>query len=206
MPDFQKETLSGQWLSPPNLLSLLRILLIPPFCILFFTARTVEGYLLAGSILVLSGVTDMLDGFIARKHDMITDLGKILDPLADKLTQVTVCLCLAVRKKELFILLIFFILKEVVMLAGGLIILHKNHRIEGAKWFGKVNTIVFYAVMIAVISFPMLPQWVVWLMVGCSLTLMFFSFFKYLSCFFQAIKKEKPCKCPAKDGHIHGQV
>ena len=204
MPDFQKQTLSGQWLSPPNLLSLLRILLIPPFCILFFTARTAEGYLLAGSILVLSGVTDMLDGFIARKHDMVTDLGKILDPLADKLTQITVCLCLAVRKKELFILLIFFILKEVIMLAGGVIVLHQNHRIEGAKWFGKVNTMFFYAVMIVVISFPMLPQRVVGLMIGCSLTLMFFSFFKYLSCFFQAIKKEKPCKCPAKDGHTHG--
>lgn len=200
MHSFKKESLSGQLLNPPNLLSLLRILLIPPFCILFFTAHSVGGYLLAGGVLAVSGLTDMLDGFIARKYKMITDLGKILDPLADKLTQVMVCLCLTIRKRELFLLLVIFILKEVIMLVGGVVLLHRNHKIEGAQWFGKINTIVFYAVMIGIISFPSLPQWSIWLMVGFSLLLMIFSFFKYLFCFMQEMKKEKHCKCHAGAG------
>ena len=87
------------FVSIPNILSYIRILLIPVFAYCYLTANTDGDYYFAAVILLFSGLTDMADGMIARKFGMITYLGKILDPLADKLTQATVAVCLAIRVK-----------------------------------------------------------------------------------------------------------
>lgn len=176
-----------QW-NVPNLLSVLRILLIPIFCIAYFWNKTPGGSFVAGAVLVCSGMTDMLDGHLARKYHQITEIGKIIDPFADKLTQVTVCVCIGIKKPEFLILLGLFMIKEVAMLIGGYLLLRRNHKLAGAQWFGKVNTIVFYIVMIMLIFFPALPPWLQWAMIGTSSCFMVLSFFMYLWQFFQSIR------------------
>ncbi|HEX3025829.1 MAG TPA: CDP-alcohol phosphatidyltransferase family protein, partial [Clostridia bacterium] len=100
------------------MLSILRIILIPVFILLFFSNGT-KSVLIAAIVLIVSGLTDILDGIIARKFNMTTALGRILDPLADKLTQASVCICLVVKKVAPVWLLLLLILKEVLMIAGG---------------------------------------------------------------------------------------
>ena len=129
----------------PNLLSLLRILLVPVFVAVYFAVP--DSGIVGAVILVVSGITDCLDGFIARRFNMITQLGKILDPLADKLTQLAVCICLAIRHKEFIIILCLLILKEFIMLIAGYQLLRKGVKLPSSRWYGKVSTVVFYIVM-----------------------------------------------------------
>ncbi|MEH2935797.1 CDP-alcohol phosphatidyltransferase family protein [Oscillospiraceae bacterium 21-37] len=130
----------NQNLTIPNALSCMRILLVP-----FFAWCFLRGSLTwAAALLVLSGLTDMFDGLIARKCNQITELGKILDPFADKLTQGVVALCLAIRFPMIGPLLGLFIAKELLMLCCALVLLKKRRRPGGAKWYGKVATVMFY--------------------------------------------------------------
>ena len=103
----------------PNALSILRILLTPLFAALYLRGQTGA----AVAVLLLCALTDVLDGYIARRFDMVTELGKALDPVADKLTQASVIGCLMVRFPELVVLFVIYVLKEVAMLSGGLIML-----------------------------------------------------------------------------------
>ena len=113
----------------PNLLSVLRILLILPFVYFFMTGNV----LLAGLMLALSGLSDLFDGMIARKFNQ----GKMLDPVADKLTQGTVAICLAIWEPVLLPILAIFIVKELAMLAGGIyLVLKRKKRPSGGKWYG----------------------------------------------------------------------
>lgn len=129
----------------PNWLSVFRIVLIPVFIVTFFLFP--ENGLWAALVLILSGVTDVLDGWIARTFHQISQLGKWLDPFADKLTQVTVCICLAIRHKEFIIILCLLALKEFIMLVVGVYFYRKGVKIPSSRWFGKVFTVVFYLVM-----------------------------------------------------------
>lgn len=138
----------------PNILSSTRILLIPFFVYFYVTADDSTGYYLAAIIIALSGLTDLLDGFIARKLNQITELGKVLDPIADKLTQAAIVVCLMFRYPYVWILVILFFLKELFMGINGLILLKQGKRLDGSKWFGKVSTAVFYLAMGLLIAFP----------------------------------------------------
>ncbi len=145
----------SEWLSIPNILSVVRILLIPIFAWLYLSANSTDEFVFAAIIVVISGVTDFLDGFIARKFDMITELGKFLDPLADKLTQGTLFLCLAHRYPHIWILLIIWILKDGFMAIMGLILLRKKQtKLDGAKWYGKVCTAIVYLAVLGLLFFP----------------------------------------------------
>ncbi len=153
----------------PNLISIFRILLIPIFVVVFLWENgninpgtadddSANGYVIAAALIVLSGITDMADGFIARKFNIITDLGKALDPFADKLTQAAVAVCLAFRYTEILGFLIglcalIFVI-EITMLILGLVFLKKGKDLGGAKWFGKLATIVFYVLVIILIGAP----------------------------------------------------
>ena len=103
---------------------------------------------MAGSVLIISGLTDIVDGFIARKFNMVSDLGKILDPIADKLTQAAMLLCLLLRFPLLWILLVLVLVKEIFMCITGLMVIKKTGSVYGAKWHGKVATCLLYATMI----------------------------------------------------------
>ncbi|MGI6256269.1 MAG: CDP-alcohol phosphatidyltransferase family protein [Acutalibacter sp.] len=130
----------NQNLTIPNALSVLRILIIPFFAWCFLQDKLP----LAVGLLVLSGLTDCVDGFIARTLNQVTELGKMLDPLADKLTQGVVALCLAVKFPVIGPLLLVFIVKELVMLCCAVVLLKRKKRPCAAKWYGKVATVMFY--------------------------------------------------------------
>ncbi len=177
----------------PNILSCIRILMIPLFVWRYLTAASEGAYVLAAGILVLSGLTDMLDGYIARKYKMITPVGRLLDPLADKLTQAAVCIVLTIRMPNLFFILIVFVVKEVVMLLAGYK-LYKTVQLEdipGSKWFGKLYTLFFYGVMIVIIGSPRLSvEAVAWILIVLGI-FMIFAFVMYIPEFYKVRKKRK---------------
>ena len=105
-------------LTIPNLLSLFRLLLIPVYMLIYLRAQKTSDYIVAGMILAISCLTDLVDGKIARKFNMITTLGKFLDPLADKVTQFTLILCLAIRYHVLWSVLTLFVTKELFQLVA----------------------------------------------------------------------------------------
>lgn len=123
----------------PNALTLLRLLLIPPFVHFYFSPG---GLGAACGVLAISALTDVLDGAIARKYHMVSDLGKFLDPLADKLTQCALLLCLAAAHREVLFLLGLFLIKEFAMLGFALLTLRLTDRVESALWHGKLNSTV----------------------------------------------------------------
>ena len=142
--------------SIPNILCYIRFLLIPVFIILYIKAEAPKQYLQAAAVVLVSGMTDFLDGFIARTFHMITDLGKLIDPMADKLTQASLIFVLVVKLKWMFLLMILFVIMQLFLLVAGLVMLKKGIKLSGSKWFGKVSTAVFYAVMLVLISIPAL--------------------------------------------------
>ena len=135
-------------LSIPNILSLFRLLLIPVYTVLFLRAERPVDYWWAAGILAVSTLTDMVDGKIARRFHMVTNLGKILDPVADKATQCTLLVCLAVRHPVLWYVLGLFVVKEGFMLVMGIINLRKRKMLNGALMSGKICTTILFVSMI----------------------------------------------------------
>ena len=140
-----------QILTIPNLLSVVRLLLIP---VIIWLYSVEENQYAAIGVILLSGVTDIVDGIIARRFHMISDFGKALDPLADKLTQAALLICLLSKHHLMWGLIVVFGLCEVSKFTLGIIIAKKYDEVNGAKWYGKANTVIIYATMIALILFP----------------------------------------------------
>lgn len=151
-----KELLKG-WNTIPNWLSYIRIALIPVFAVLFY-----KGYVgWAMLVLGLSGLSDFLDGKIARKFNQVSDLGKIIDPVADKLTQITIAIMFYIEFrtssdeliKTFSWVFLIFVIKEFVMVFFGGLMLAMGLRPAAAEIYGKAATMVFYLVMIAIVMF-----------------------------------------------------
>ena len=138
----------------PNLLSLFRLFLIPVYATVYLNATQNYQFILAGFILAVSCLTDMIDGKIARKYGMITTLGKVLDPLADKLTQLTLTICLSMKYPVLYPVLGLFIMKELFQLVIGVVFLRKGKMLPGALLAGKVCTTVLFISLIALVLLP----------------------------------------------------
>ena len=143
-------------LTIPNFLSLLRILMIPVIVWLYLVEKNPYA---AAAVVILSGLTDIADGIIARKFNMISDFGKILDPIADKLTQVALIVSLTYEFHKMLWLVGFFIVKESIVALLGYITLRNTDSVESAKWYGKLSTFVLYASIIVLILFPSMPAW-----------------------------------------------
>ncbi len=143
--------------SIPNCLSFFRLLLIPVFCIVYLNADKPADYYTAAGIVLLSALTDFFDGKIARRFHMITDFGKFLDPLADKLTHGALAICLAFCFQYMKYLLIVLILKELFMLVMGVINLRHGEKLEGAKIFGKICTATQFALFGLLILYFSIP-------------------------------------------------
>ena len=183
----------------PNILCYIRIALVPLFVYLYFTAEEPVDYYVATLVVMLSGITDFLDGQIARRCNMITDLGKIIDPAADKLMQLAMLVALTVRVKYMYLLVInipymcilavYLIVKEVVMALMGLVVMKRaNRRLDGAKWYGKVCTAVLYVCMLALVAFPHMPvnlQYVIMIVCAAVLT---FAFIMYIRIYIIMLK------------------
>lgn len=150
----------------PNILTYIRILLVPVFIYVFLTAKTPLQVLLAAGVVFLSALTDLLDGFIARKFNIITDWGKFIDPIADKLMQAAMFFCVVAKAtgdKTLFfsllIITILFVVKEIVSFLVSFFIYKKTGKhLDGSIWCGKACTVVIYFVMLLFIMFPDLGQ------------------------------------------------
>ena len=143
----------------PNLLSLLRLVLIPVYVSIYLKAQESADYYLAAGILAVSCLTDLVDGKIARHFNLITSLGKVLDPLADKLTQFSLILCLALKVKStlLWYLIGLFVLKESFQLIAGSIRLRKGIMLKGALLSGKICTTILFVSLIVMVMMPDMP-------------------------------------------------
>lgn len=199
-----KGLFKGCW-TIPNLLSLLRIIVIPIFAYFFIKGEAV----LAIVMLALSGISDFLDGKIARKFNQVSDLGKVLDPVADKLTQITLAVLLFVSfnqasdemLKAFSWVFLVFIVKELVMVVFGGIMLLLNLRPGAAEIYGKVATFAFYAIMILIVAFGPevgmlrevmfeLPKTLMMILVAVSAILTLVAFVSYLPGTFRQFKEK----------------
>ncbi|MCL1975575.1 MAG: CDP-alcohol phosphatidyltransferase family protein [Firmicutes bacterium] len=136
-------------ISIPNILSIIRITLIP--LVLHYYLK--GNVIVAGIMLIISALTDAADGFIARKFNQITNLGKVLDAVADKLTQVCVAVVLCLTYTALLPLAFVLAIKEMLMALMGIALLLRGKQPFAARWWGKVATIVFYVAAIAIMLF-----------------------------------------------------
>lgn len=131
----------------PNLLTYLRFVLVIPFVYYFLN----KNYIVAAVCIGLSGLSDCLDGFLARRLNQVTSLGKILDPIADKVTLVSVAVCMVVYMPSLLPIMLVMIGKEFIMLLGGLVLLILKITPPPAQWYGKAATIIFYVSVCTII-------------------------------------------------------
>lgn len=138
----------------PNLLSLFRLALIPLYVVIYLNARSNTDYYLAAAILAVSCLTDLIDGQIARRFNMISTIGKVLDPLADKVTQFTMVICLSIKYPILWFLVILIFIKEIFQLIAGLLRLRKGKMLKGAQITGKVCTAVLFISLILLVMLP----------------------------------------------------
>ena len=146
MKIFQKKNI-------PNFLSLFRILLIPLYVFLFIRFFP-DRLWYSAVVFIVAGLTDLLDGYLARKNGWVSNIGKLLDPLADKLIEVAALLLLATQYGGGFIALaIVALLKELLMILGAYVIVTKAKVYVMSMWFGKVTTFILYLEVLAVSFF-----------------------------------------------------
>ena len=139
----------------PNLLSLLRLLMIPLF---IWTYTVKQDDLLTALMLGLSGLTDILDGQIARRYGMVSDLGKALDPIADKATQGAMLIYLLTRFPAMWIPLILLAVKEAFVGITSLMVIRKSGQVDGAEFHGKVVTVFLYGLMLLHLLWGSIPN------------------------------------------------
>ena len=172
-------------LTIPNLLSLFRLVLIPVYIAIYLNARDNSDYYIAAGILAVSCLTDLIDGKIARHFNMISTVGKILDPLADKATQFALILCLAMKYPVLRFLVALFIVKESFQLIAGGINLHRGKMLKGALMTGKICTTILFISLILMVMLPTLPESAVHIIVIVDTVFMLISFVDYLITYFK---------------------
>ncbi len=178
----------------PNILSMMRIALVPIIVWTYFNQSIDNHYLIALILVFVSAVTDVLDGFIARRFNMITDVGKILDPIADKLTQFVVVFCLACKNPIMFAVAAIIFAKELLTLIGAVLFVKRGNETPYARWWGKLTTVVLYATMLMYILSDVidyvLPDWLCVTAVSLCIACLVFSFLNYFLVFLEAKKKK----------------
>ncbi len=177
--------------SIPNLMGYFRILLIPLFSWMYCTADSTGDYYAAAVVVGISGLTDMFDGKIARRFNMITELGKFIDPLADKLTQAALLICLAVRYPLMRAVLVLFVIKEGFMVVMGALLLPRGKKLDGAMWFGKVCTAVLYAVLFLLLLLPGIGIAAADVLIAVCGVFLLFSFLMYIPVFRRMWKESR---------------
>ena len=149
-----KRQMASKIITVPNILSLVRLVIIPVYAVMYLQADTASDYYAAGALLALSCLTDLFDGFIARRFRQISTLGKLLDPVADKLTQCTMLLCLASTYPILWSLWALFFVKELFQFIATCWHLKHGQMLDGALMAGKVCTNVLFISTILMVLFP----------------------------------------------------
>ncbi len=179
-------------LTIPNILCYFRIILVPVFVVLYLRAESAADYLLAAGAAALASLTDLIDGKIARKFNQITEFGKFIDPIADRMMQAAMMLVLVLRIRWMWALVALFIVKEGFMGVAGLIMLQRGRKLNGAKYIGKVCTTVLFVSMIVLICLPNLssthPTVVNILLLLCAV-FMILSLISYIFTYIQMYKE-----------------
>lgn len=164
----------------PNLLSLFRLVLIPLYVTIYLNARDNADYYLAAAILAVSCLTDLIDGQIARRCNMISTVGKVLDPFADKITQFTLVVCLSIKHPVLRTLIILLFVKEVFQLTAGIIRFKKGRMLKGAQITGKICTTVLFLSLILLVMMPNLEEKYVLLITVIDAVFLLIAFADYI--------------------------
>lgn len=196
------------WNTIPNWLSFARIIMVPIFAYLFSNGEIVWSVV----VLALSGISDFLDGKIARRFNQVSDLGKVLDPVADKLTQITIAVLLYITfnassdslVKTFSWIFLVFIIKEAIMVVFGGFMIAIGLRPSAAVIYGKVATFVFYFVMIFLFAFApdtgafntlwTIPDVLMIVLVAVSAVLTVVAFISYLPGVYKQFKERKQSK------------
>lgn len=173
----------------PNLLSIFRLVLIPVYVNIYLNADGPEDYTIAAVILAVSCLTDLVDGKIARKFNQITHVGKVLDPLADKFTQLALLLCLSSKRKALKYLLVIFLIKEFFQLFCMLGAMHHGKALDGALMSGKISTTVLFVSLILMVLLPGLSERTTYIITGVCLVFLLYAFGDYARAYFGKNKK-----------------
>ena len=160
----------------PNILCYIRMLMVPLFVYLYLN----DNYLLSALVVILAALTDIADGYIARHFHLVTDWGKFIDPVADKLMQFAMLFVIILNQPLFLILIIEYALKEIILLAIGLLIYHKGYNLNGSNWAGKACTVVFDTTMLIFICFTDLPQSVVIFLICLVSLFLLIAFCSYL--------------------------
>lgn len=179
----------------PNILSFFRILLIP---VILWLYCVIKDYKSAVVFVIISALTDIIDGRIARKFNLVSDFGKVIDPIADKLTQASLMFALVSRYNLLWILIVLFIIKETFMLLFGYITLEVTNTVNSARWYGKVNTVILYGVMASLLLFTNIPGSTASFMIGFCAAVMAATLILYIN-FYVNILKNTEQKKASKD-------
>lgn len=174
-------------LTIPNIITVFRIFLIPVILKLYCADKDYVGAAIA---IAASGFTDIVDGIIAREFDMVSDLGKALDPVADKLTQLAVMVCLVSRFRLMIIPVVIIVIKELVTGIMSLAAVKKSGVVEGAVWHGKLNTVILYAVMVLHVIWIDIPDAVSCVLMVLSSMMMLFSAVMYFKRNMKALRRE----------------
>ena len=192
--DWKKEILTI-----PNLLSLFRLLLIPVYVTIYLNATETWHYYVAAAILAISCLTDLVDGQIARRFNMISNLGKLLDPIADKATQFALIICLATRYGAMLFLIILFVLKEGFQLIAMGLNLRKGKALDGALMSGKVCTTVLFVTLILMVMLPAMPAHIGNLMICIDIVFMLIAFGDYVMAYYGKESKVEDLKLHTKN-------
>lgn len=177
----------------PNAFTILRFILIP-----FIIVAIVENeYIMAFIFFTLSGITDILDGCIARKFNFITNFGKLIDPLADKVTQISILVTLSLKNIiPMWILVIIFI-KESFMIAGASF-LYGKELVVSSKWFGKLSTVLFYLAIVSsfAIKYWNIPQFDIYIYYLALIATLFSLVMYFITFYKQGYLKKDNLKIP----------
>lgn len=177
-------------LTIPNIIGYFRILLIPVFAVLYAQ----ENFASAVLVLIASALSDITDGRIARKYNAVTDLGKLIDPVADKLTQAAMIICLASKFPAMWSLLAVLAVREAAMLVISWDVLRKTDTVNSACWYGKLCTGVIYAVMMLHVMQPDLSVYTSNVLISLCAALIVLSFFLYTARFIRILQVENAKK------------
>ena len=161
----------------PNMMSFFRIALIPFIIWAYLGLKSVPVTVI---LIAVSAVTDILDGWVARKFNQVSEFGIFIDPVADKLTQGALLICLIPRYKLIIALVVVFVIREAIMFFAGLKVKLVTDKLQSAKWYGKVNTVVVEGVIMALIIFTKIPRTVANILIGVCILSVAVSLVLYL--------------------------
>lgn len=185
----------------PNFLSLFRLILIPIYVYLYLTAGKTGDYIAAGAVLAVSCLTDLVDGRIARKYNMISRLGIILDPVADKATQAALLVCLSFKYSVLYPVLCLLLIKETFQAIAGVLAYLNGKMLPGALLIGKVCTTVLFVSLIFMVLFPDIPAAMVYWIAAIDGCFLGIAFVCYICAYYGKNKKIQDLNPDAAEGN-----